>query len=65
MPGPASHERERSSAIGVLILVVAILVIAYPLSAGPVDWPIIQCGSPAWTQPYIETFYAARFSRAT
>ena len=49
--------RERGSAILIAALVVALVALAYPLSAGPIGWAIIRADSPAWTQPYFEGAY--------
>jgi hypothetical protein len=55
-----SLKRERAPLIIIAALVIAMFV-AYALSAGPVGWAIIQCGRPAWTEPYFESAYAPAF----
>jgi hypothetical protein len=60
MPAPATLQRERAPLVVAASLLVALLC-AYPLSAGPVGWIIIQFGRPAWTQPYFESAYAPVF----
>ena len=48
----------RQSQSAAVWLVVALLLLSYPFSIGPVGWVIIQCGSPAWTEPAFSTVYA-------
>jgi len=51
-------DEPRRSLSGVGLVIAGLtLPILYPLSAGPVGWIIIKCGSPAWTQPMFEAAY--------
>jgi hypothetical protein len=56
----ADTRRERAPLVISAVLVFATFF-AYPLSAGPVGWAIIQCGRPGWTEPYFESAYAPAF----
>lgn len=49
-------ERSGLSAVATSLIVLSLLV-AYPLSIGPVGWLIIRAGSPPFTRPTFEFIY--------
>jgi hypothetical protein len=58
-----AKNRKSRGGFAVIVVTLAVLasMLAYPLSAGPVGWIIIQYGRPPWVQPYFDTFYGPAY----